>query len=414
MALALEIPQIAGNLKMDELSREEVLKYLYLRAGGSFRELQELLKNTAKANASDAQGIKGETDEWYREKIGPIKDVLAETEEEKEPKSKYLGYVTKVAQAGPKGYLMTRRQSCCSRRRQSEHHEHQGGFAPLVLRLLRPRRDRGGPATCSVDALQLGAETAKKERRAPQQKKVGKCESLHAAVAALQLFKSLLYFSRPGQVQPADISEASCQATMCFPGLRGLCQAFRGDLRWMKEAQAPASPATFFAFPTCASAGDPLILELAGESSQKNPSFCGILGVVRLGLRVLTANRVNVLESCSAMRIAAGLRGGCGAAVAGVAVWRGCGAAAGQLRGGCGCGAAGRLRTSRFGGARKHKKLRNSRKAISGQVGGHSSRFGGARKHKKLRNFAQGDFGPSGGTLQPIWGCTKTTKSQQN
>ena len=136
-----------------------------------------------------------------------------------------------------------------------------------------------------MDALQLGAETAKKERRAPEQKKV-------AAVAALQLFKSLLYFSRPGQVQPADISEASCQATMCFPGLRGLCQAFRGDLRWMKEAQASASPATFFAFPTCTSAGDPLGLELAGESvsSQKNPSFCGILRVVRLGLRVVTAN----------------------------------------------------------------------------------------------------------------------------
>ena len=195
-----------------------------------------------------------------------------------------------------------------------------------------------------MDALQLGAETAKKERRAPEQKKVGKCESLHAAVAALQLFKSLLYFSRPGQVQPADISEASCQATMCFPGLRGLCQAFRGDLRWMKEAQAPASPATFFAFPTCTSAGDPLGLELAGESvsSQKNPSFCGILRVVRLGLRVVTANRVNVLGSGSAMRIgrcgtAAGLRGGCGAAVAGAAVGRlrgGCGAAG--LPGGCG------------------------------------------------------------------------------
>ena len=50
--LALEIPEIAGNLKMDELSRAEILKYFYLRAGGSFRELQELLKNAAKANAS--------------------------------------------------------------------------------------------------------------------------------------------------------------------------------------------------------------------------------------------------------------------------------------------------------------------------------------------------------------------------
>ena len=126
--LALEIPEIAGNLKMDEHGREEILKYFYLRAGGSFRELQELLKNAAKANASDAQGIKGQIDEWYEKKIQPIKDVLAETEEEeeeeeegwleklfrelggekkpkKELKSKYLDYVTKVAEAGPKGYL---------------------------------------------------------------------------------------------------------------------------------------------------------------------------------------------------------------------------------------------------------------------------------------------------------------------
>ena len=49
-------------------------------------------------------------------KIQPIKDVLAETEEDEfqqfirrllgqKPKSKYLDYVTKVAKAGPKGYL---------------------------------------------------------------------------------------------------------------------------------------------------------------------------------------------------------------------------------------------------------------------------------------------------------------------
>ena len=114
--LALEIPEIAGYLKMDEHGREEILKYFYLRAGGSFRELQLLLKNAAKANASDAQGIKGEIDKWYEKKIQPIQDVLAETEEDElqqfirrllgqKPEAKYLDYVTKVAQAGPKGYL---------------------------------------------------------------------------------------------------------------------------------------------------------------------------------------------------------------------------------------------------------------------------------------------------------------------
>ncbi|CAE7457511.1 unnamed protein product, partial [Symbiodinium sp. CCMP2456] len=126
--LALEIPEIVEYLKMDELSRQEVLKYFYFRAGGSFRELQLRLEDAAKAKAPDAQGIKGEIDQWYRKKIQPIKDVLAETEEEeeeeeegwlekffremrgekkpkKEPKSKYLDYLTKVAEAGPKGYL---------------------------------------------------------------------------------------------------------------------------------------------------------------------------------------------------------------------------------------------------------------------------------------------------------------------
>ena len=116
MELALEKPEIALYLKRDKHSQEEVLKYFYLRAGGSFRELQELLENAAKANASDAQGIKARIDEWYRKKIQPIKDVLAETEEDEfqqfirrllgqKPKSKYLDYVTKVAEAGPKGYL---------------------------------------------------------------------------------------------------------------------------------------------------------------------------------------------------------------------------------------------------------------------------------------------------------------------
>ena len=126
MELALEKPEIAPYLKMDERSREEVLKYFYLRAGGSFRELQLLLENAAKANASDAQGIKAQIDQWYETKIQPIKDVLAETEEEEEEeegwlekffrelgarrnprrsRSKYLDYVTKVAEAGPKGYL---------------------------------------------------------------------------------------------------------------------------------------------------------------------------------------------------------------------------------------------------------------------------------------------------------------------
>ncbi|CAE7750661.1 unnamed protein product [Symbiodinium sp. CCMP2592] len=75
---------------MDERSREEILKYFYLRAGGSFRELPLLLEDAAKADASDAQGIKARIDQWYEKKIQPIKDVLAETEEEEEEEEGWL------------------------------------------------------------------------------------------------------------------------------------------------------------------------------------------------------------------------------------------------------------------------------------------------------------------------------------
>ena len=129
MELALEKPEIAPYLKMDERSRAEVLKYLYLRAGGSFRELQLLLENAAKANASDVQGIKAQIDRvvqrrrsspsrtfWLRRprtKRKKTRDGFSSSSEKcvcskkpkKEPKSKYLDYVTKVVKAGPKGYL---------------------------------------------------------------------------------------------------------------------------------------------------------------------------------------------------------------------------------------------------------------------------------------------------------------------
>ena len=144
-------------------------------------------------------------------------------------------------------------------------------------------------------------------------------------------------------------------------------------------------PLLFFAFPSCTSAGDPL----AGES--------GILRVVRRAGRP-----VGCWRGCGA---AVGRLWGCGTAVGAAGRLRGYGEAAGRLRGGCGAAArwtqkrrdsrkaiSGRVggHSSHCGGARKHKKLRNSRKAISGQVGGHSSRFGGARKpqnHGKINWF---------------------------
>ena len=140
--------------------------------------MQVLLENAAKANALDGQGIKGEIDKWYEMKIQPIKDVLAETEENElqqfirrllgqKPESKYLDYVTKVAEAGPKGYLsggdaLKKETELEMELRRMQHHQHQGGFAPLVLRLLRPWRDRGGPARCRLHVVWMLCKLAQR------------------------------------------------------------------------------------------------------------------------------------------------------------------------------------------------------------------------------------------------------------
>ena len=187
------------------------------------------------AQFSAAQGVKDEIDEWYREKIGPIKDVLAETEEEeeeeeegwlekffrelwgekkpkKEPKSKYLGYVTKVAQAGPKGYLsggddketklkMELRRLQPAQAVFSEHHEEQGGFAPLVLRLLRPRRDRGGPASCRLHVVWTLCNLAQRPQRKNGERLSKKSVRISArrssSLATVQVFVVFLP-TRPG------------------------------------------------------------------------------------------------------------------------------------------------------------------------------------------------------------------------
>ena len=124
MELALEIPEIAGNLKMDELSRAEILKFALAAASASCSCFWRMRSRPTPRmhRASRARSISG-----MRRRSRPIKDVLAETEEEeeeeegwlekffrelrgekkpkKEPKSKYLDYLTKVAKAGPKGDL---------------------------------------------------------------------------------------------------------------------------------------------------------------------------------------------------------------------------------------------------------------------------------------------------------------------
>ena len=177
-----------------------------------------------------------------RDEDRAIKDVLAETEENElqqyirrllgqKPESKYLDYVRKVAEAGPKGYLSRGDALKKETKLQMELRRLQPAQAVLrsttstqvalrhwyfvfyVLGETEKALQDAGYISADVFA---GAETTLKERRAPEQK-VGKCESLRAAVAVLQLFKSLLSLARPGQVQPADISEAfAVLVTMCF------------------------------------------------------------------------------------------------------------------------------------------------------------------------------------------------------
>ena len=187
-----------------------------------------LLKNAANANASDAQGIKGRDRQvvqrrrsspsrtfWLRRRRRKRKKtrdgfsssserLRGEQKPKKEPKSKYLDYVTKVAEAGPKGYLSERRcpgqgdgagdgapAPAAGAGSPPQHHEHRGWLCVIgtssSTSWARLRRACKMQATCSLSAdVFAGAETTLKERRSPEQK-VGKRESLRAAVAVLSL-----------------------------------------------------------------------------------------------------------------------------------------------------------------------------------------------------------------------------------
>ena len=124
---------------------------------------------------------------------------------------------------------------------------------------------------------------------------------------------------------------------MCFSGpARGLRQAHRGDLRWTKEAQAPASPATFFCISQLHVRRRPAgRREWHLASCPESGATCGMLAGLRGG--------------CGA---AVGRLWGCGTAVGAAGRLRGYGEAAGRLRGGCGAAARwtqnGGIRARRF------------------------------------------------------------------
>ena len=99
--LSGRLEQVVG--KDAGLPVEEVLKYYYLRAGGNFRDLALLLDNVAVAGLKGAAAVKFQINEWYQDKIEPLRECLALQTSNKQ--SKFQGFLESVAKAGPLGYI---------------------------------------------------------------------------------------------------------------------------------------------------------------------------------------------------------------------------------------------------------------------------------------------------------------------
>ena len=98
--LSGRLEQVVGK---DAGQIEEVLKYYYLRAGGNFRDLALLLDNVAVAGLKGAAAVKFQINEWYQDKIEPLRECLALQTSNKQ--SKFQGFLESVAKAGPLGYI---------------------------------------------------------------------------------------------------------------------------------------------------------------------------------------------------------------------------------------------------------------------------------------------------------------------
>ena len=99
--LSGRLEQVVGK---DAGQIEEVLKYYYLRAGGNFRDLAELLENVGVAGLKGPAAVKFQIEQWYQVKIQPLLDCLAIQSGNNQP-SKFQGFLESVAKAGPTGYL---------------------------------------------------------------------------------------------------------------------------------------------------------------------------------------------------------------------------------------------------------------------------------------------------------------------
>ena len=76
---------------------EEVLKHYYIRTGGNFRALGEILENVSREGQKGADAVIKEVEQWYKERVKPIQRKLDDQE--------VKDYLLKVAEAGPMGYL---------------------------------------------------------------------------------------------------------------------------------------------------------------------------------------------------------------------------------------------------------------------------------------------------------------------
>ena len=85
------------NKVLADVKIEEVLKHYYIRTGGNFRDLGEILENVSRAGQKGADAVIEQVEQWYKERVEPIQRKLDDQE--------VKDYLLKVAEAGPMGYL---------------------------------------------------------------------------------------------------------------------------------------------------------------------------------------------------------------------------------------------------------------------------------------------------------------------
>ncbi|CAL1131084.1 unnamed protein product [Cladocopium goreaui] len=76
---------------------KEVLKHYYIRTGGNFRALGEILRNVSRAGQKGADAVIKRVEQWYKERVESIERKLDDQE--------VKDYLLQVAGAGPMGYL---------------------------------------------------------------------------------------------------------------------------------------------------------------------------------------------------------------------------------------------------------------------------------------------------------------------